>query len=253
MPTRQEKEWCTYEKKGGEVNVQALEKIGYGLYVVSSGKGSTMNGQIANAVFQVSAKPPMIAVSINKENLTHQLIDENRIFTISILAQDTPLDFIRNFGFKTGRNVDKFADITYRIGTTGAPIVTENTVAYAEAKLVNGLDCGTHTIFVGEVVHADTLSEAEPMTYAYYRAVKGGKTAKAAPTYVEKRVQESAKTGGGSIMEKYRCAVCGYIYDPAEGDPDNGVDPGTAFKDIPSGWVCPVCGAGKEDFEKVEE
>jgi flavin reductase (DIM6/NTAB) family NADH-FMN oxidoreductase RutF/rubredoxin len=235
------------------VNVEALEKIGYGLYVVSSGKGSTMNGQIANAVFQVSAEPPMIAVAVNKQNFTHQLIDEHQLFTVSVLAQDTPLDFVRNLGFKTGRDVDKFAKIAYRVGTTGAPIVTENAVAYLEAKLMTSVDCGTHTIFVGEIVHADVLSEAEPMTYAYYRTARGGKTAKTAPTYARRSLKESMKNGGGSVMEKYECTVCGYVYDPSKGDPDGGVKPGTAFRDVPSDWVCPVCGAGKEDFKKVGE
>lgn len=234
------------------MNTEALQKIGYGLYLVSSGNGSKLNGQIANVVFQVTAEPSTIAVCINKKNFTHQLIDENRIFTVSILAKDTPLVFIRNFGFRTGRDFDKFQNIPYKIGTTGAPVVTENAVAYIEAKVINDVDCGTHTIFVGEVVNADVFSEAEPMTYAYYRNVKGGKTAKTAPTYVGKSVQDSISNKGGTIMEKYECAICGYIYDPSKGDPDNGVPAGTSFEDIPLGWVCPVCGAGKEEFQKIE-
>ena len=52
-------------------------------------------------------------------------------------------------------------------------------------------------------------------------------------------------------MDKYRCIVCGYIYDPAAGDPDNGIKAGTAFKDLPDNWVCPECGVGKDSFEKV--
>ena len=53
-------------------------------------------------------------------------------------------------------------------------------------------------------------------------------------------------------MDRYVCTICGYVYDPAQGDPDNNVNPGTAFADLPDDWVCPVCGAGKEDFEKEE-
>ncbi len=235
------------------MKTEALQKIGYGLYLVSSGKGNKMNGQIANVVFQVTAEPSTIAVCINKKNFTHQLINENRTFTVSILAKGTPLDFIRNFGFRTGRDIDKFANTSYEIGTTGAPVVIENAIAYLETKVVDDLDCGTHTIFVGEVVSADTLNEAEPMTYAYYRTVKGGRTAKTAPTYVEKAAEEHVNSKGGGIMEKYECTVCGYIYDPAKGDPDSGVNEGTSFDDVPSDWVCPVCGAGKEDFKKLEE
>ncbi len=53
-------------------------------------------------------------------------------------------------------------------------------------------------------------------------------------------------------MKKYECEVCGYIYDPEKGDPDQGVDPGTAFNDIPNGWVCPDCGVGKEEFHSID-
>lgn len=235
------------------MNLQALQKIGYGLYVVSSGNSNQLNGQVANVVFQVTSHPPMIAVCINKENFTHQLINENRVFTVSILSKDTPLDFIRNFGFKTGRNFNKFANLQYRMGVSGAPVVTENAVAYLEAKVNDAVDCGTHTIFVGEVVDADILAEDEPMTYAYYRAVKGGKTAKTAPTYFKKPEQNSMNYREDDKMAKYECTVCGYIYDPEKGEPENGVKAGTPFEDIPSGWVCPICGAGKEEFEKVEE
>lgn len=212
-----------------------------------------MNGQIANVVFQVTSDPPTIAVCINKKNFTHQLINENRTFAVSILAKSTPLDFIREFGFKTGRDVDKLAGVTCEIGTTGVPVVIENAIAYLEARVIDDVDCGTHTIFLGEVVNADTLNEADPMTYAYYRTVKGGRTAKTAPTYVEKAAEKHVNRRGGSVMEKYECTVCGYIYDPAKGDPNSGVNEGTSFDDVPSDWVCPVCGAGKEDFKKLEE
>lgn len=54
-------------------------------------------------------------------------------------------------------------------------------------------------------------------------------------------------------MKKYECTVCGYIYDPEAGDPENNINPGTAFKDLPADWVCPECGAGKEEFELIEK
>jgi len=234
------------------MTADALEKIGYGLYIVSSGDRDRMNGQIANVVFQVTAEPPMIAVGINKRNLTHELIEKHQVFTVSVLSQDTPVDFIRDFGFRTGRDHDKFADIAYDVGTTGAPMVTEHAIACLEAKVVNRVDCGTHTVFVGKVVAGRTIQEGEPMTYAYYKDVKGGKTAKTAPTYIARGKKTVSPKGGGG-MSKYRCTVCGYVYDPQKGDPDNGVQPGTPFEDVPADWLCPVCGAGKQDFEKVEE
>ncbi|MCK4590381.1 MAG: flavin reductase [Candidatus Latescibacteria bacterium] len=225
----------------------ALYKVSYGLYVISSCEGNKLNGQIANTVFQVTSKPPTIAVSINKQNLTHQFIQQSRIFTVSILCQQTPMKFIGHFGFKSGREIDKFAEMDYKTGRTGAPIVLDNAIAYLEAKVLKQLDAGTHTIFVGEVVEAVSLTESEPMTYAYYHSVKHGKAPKTAPTYVEE-----TRKGGKNTMKKYRCTVCGYIYDPEAGDPDSGIKPGTPFEELPEDWVCPVCGAGKDQFEVKE-
>ncbi len=104
---------------------------------------------------------------------------------------------------------------------------------------------GTHTIFVGELIGADVIKEGEPMTYAYYHQVKRGTTPKTAPSYVKEK-KEVAE------VPKYKCTVCGYIYDPELGDPDGGIKPGTPFEEIPDDWVCPVCGAAKDEFERTE-
>ncbi|HEX75864.1 MAG TPA: High molecular weight rubredoxin [Dehalococcoidia bacterium] len=228
------------------MNLKALHKLGYGLYVVASKKEGKLNGQIANTVFQVCSEPPVIAVAINRQNLTHQFITESKVFTVSILSQDTPLSFVGHFGFKSGREVDKLKDIDYKLGETKAPIVVDNTLAYLEAKVISQIDVETHTIFIGEIVAADIVKEGEPMTYAYYHQVKRGTTPKTAPSYVEERKEAAPK------MAKYKCTVCGYIYDPELGDPDGGIKPGTPFEEIPDDWVCPVCGASKDKFEKVE-
>ncbi len=228
------------------MNVKALYKLGYGLYVVSSRNGDRLNGQIANTVFQITSEPPTIAVSINKNNLTHEFIKESKVLTASVLSQDTPLSFIGHFGFKSGRDIDKLEGINYKIGETQAPVVTDNTLAYLEARVIQELDVGTHTIFVGELVGADVLKEGEPMTYAYYHQVKRGTTPKAAPSYIEEKKVEVIKA------TKYKCTVCGYIYDPELGDPDGGIKPGTPFEEIPDDWVCPVCGAAKSEFEKIK-
>ena len=183
-------------------------------------------------------------MSINKNNLTHEFIRQSRVFAASILSQDTPLSFIGNFGFKSGREGDKFKGINYKVGKTGAPVVLDNALGYLELKVTNELDAGTHTIFVGELVEAETLKSGEPMTYAYYHMVKRGTAPKAAPTYIEEK--KAVK------LAKYRCTVCGYIYDPEKGDPDGGIAPGTPFEQLPDDWVCPVCGAEKDRFEKIE-
>ena len=229
------------------MNPKALQKLGYGLYVVCSKKEDKFNGQIANTIFQVCSEPPVVAVAINRQNLTHEFIAQSKVFTGSILSQETPLSFIGNFGFKSGRQVDKFSNVHYRLGETLAPIVLDHTLAYLEAKTINQIEVGTHTIFLGEIVRAEVVKEGDPMTYAYYHQVKRGTTPKTAPSYVE----ETKKVVSSII--KYKCNVCGYIYDSEKGDPDGGIKSGTPFDEIPDSWVCPVCGASKDMFAKMEE
>jgi len=226
------------------MDLKALYKLGYGLYIVTSVKGERLNGQTANAVFQITSEPPAIAVSINKSNLTHEFIKESKVVGVSVLSKDTPLSFIGKFGFKSGREIDKFSDTGYKIGESGAPLVTDNALALLEARVNKEVDVGTHTIFIGELVGAEVISEGEPMSYDYYHQVKRGTTPKTAPVHVE---EESRNR-----VAKYKCTVCGYIYDPEAGDPDSGIKPGTPFEELPDDWVCPVCGAPKSDFERIE-
>lgn len=225
------------------MDTRALHQISYGLYVIGARKGDRLNAQIANTVIQVCSEPVTIAVCINKKNLTHDFIRESRAFSVSILAQDTPLNFFGNLGFKSGRETDKLRDIKYKIGETGAPIVLDNALTYLEAKVISEADATTHTIFIGEVVEAQVLREGEPMTYAYYHQVKRGTTPRVAPSYVEEKKEVTG-------LAKYRCTVCNYVYDPELGDPESGISPGTPFEKLPDDWVCPVCGVGKDQFEK---
>ncbi len=169
-----------------------LHKITYGMYVVSSMSNGRLNGQIANTVFQLTPDPIKIATSINKENLTHEFIERSGVFTVSVLSTEAPFKFIGLFGFRSGRDVDKFSQVNYKIGKTGAPIVMDYSLAYLEARVVDKLDVGSHTIFVGEVVDGDRISDGEPMTYDYYHRVIKGKTPKKAATYMkeEKEVKE---------------------------------------------------------------
>jgi flavin reductase (DIM6/NTAB) family NADH-FMN oxidoreductase RutF/rubredoxin len=227
------------------MNMKALLTISYGIYVIGSKNNSKLNGQISNTVFQVTSQPPTIAVSINKSNLTHEYIQASKIFTVSVLCQTTPISFIRHFGFKSGRELDKLEKISYKIGNTGAPIIIENAASYFEVKVVNEVDVGSHTIFIGEIVDAEVLRNEECMTYNYYRQVKRGSTPKSAPSYIREKNYSPEKP-------KYRCTVCGYIYDPEIGDPDGGIPKGTTFEELPDDWKCPVCGASKIEFEIVE-
>ena len=226
---------------------KALHKISYGLYVICSKKDNRINGQIANAIFQVTAEPPTIAVSINKLNCTYEFMENSKVFTVSVLSEETPMKFIGTFGFKCGRDIDKFEGIKYKLGKTKTPIILDYSVASIEAEVIKKIDVGTHTIFIGNIIDSEVLSDGKPMTYEYYHQVKGGYSPKTAPTYykeMDKPKKEEKK------MDKYRCDICGYIYEPEKGDPDNGVPAGTSFDDVPDDWVCPVCGAGKESFTK---
>ncbi len=230
------------------MNMKAVQKLCYGVYIISSKKEGKLNGQIANTAFQITSEPATIAISINKQNLTHEYIEESRIFTVSILSKEAPMTFIGNFGFKSGRDTDKFKDVQYRIGITGAPIVLDHTVGFMECEVLSSTDVGTHTIFIGKIVECDVVSDAEPMTYAYYHQVKGGKSPKTAPTFIKEET-ETKKTG---FSGKYVCNVCGYVYDPAKGDPDGGIAPDTPFEALPDTWVCPICNAPKSEFKKED-
>ncbi len=172
------------------MDTKILRKISYGVYIVSSRKGECINAQTANAVMQVTSDPPQFALGINKENLTHEFIKESGLFAVSVLSQEAPLNLIGRFGFKSGREVDKFDGLAYRLGKNGCPILLEHTVGYLECKVVKDLDAGTHTIFIGEVVDGQVFKEGEPMSYAYYHLVKRGTTPKTAPTYVETKKEE---------------------------------------------------------------
>ena len=165
------------------MDAKALYLISYGMYIICSKKGDKINGQTANSMVQVASEPPIISVCINKQNLTHEFIQESKVFTASVIAQNAPLKLIGSFGFKSGRDVNKFEDVNYKIGQSGAPVILDGTLGYLEAKVIDSVDAKTHTIFVGELVGAEVLAEGEPMTYAYYHIVKRGTTPKSAPSF----------------------------------------------------------------------
>ncbi len=240
----------------GKIDLEALFQLNYGMYIVGSAKADAVNGCIANTVFQLTPEPPVIAVSISKENLTHEYISSSGFFAASVLAEDAPIKFTGMFGFRTGRDIDKFKQTAFKKGVTGCPIVLESTTGYVEAEVINTIDVGSHTLFIGKVVACEQFDNGKiAMTYNYYRDVKGGRTPRTAATYQVKKSlkQEKQKTtvSKGDKAMKYKCLMCSYIYDPAKGDPDNGIEPGTEFNDLPDSWVCPECGAAKDEFEPV--
>ena len=235
------------------LDLESLFNLSYGMCIVSSKRDGKFNGCIINTVFQLIPEPLMVVVSVNKQNLTHEYITDSKVFTVSILTEGTPLEFIGRFGFRTGRDIDKFQEVGYKLGMAGAPIVLDNTVAFIEVEVTDAIDVETHTLFIGRIIACETIDESKvPMTYMYYRDVKGGRTPRTAATYIKKESKEKP-VQGAKKMKKYKCLMCGYIYDPGVGDPDNGVQAGTAFEDLPDDWTCPECGAGKDEFEPVED
>lgn len=235
------------------MNHEVFRRMSYGLYVVGSADGPRSNGYVANTVFQVTAKPARLAISCSKDNLTCDLIRQSGVFSVSVLGQSAGAELIGLFGYQSGRTANKYAAVRHRTGQTGAPILLEDSLAWVECRVVQTVDVGTHLLFVGEVVDGEVIGDSEPpLTYAYYREVRKGKAPKNAPTYLEPAGIE--EVGGTSLPSgNYRCTVCGYIYNPAEGDPDGGIPPGTRFEDLPDDWVCPICGVTKADFVRLPE
>lgn len=227
-------------------NPKALWDISYGLYIVTSISDGRLNGQIVNTVFQVSADPPRVAVSLNKLNLTHAFVQESGVLAISILEEGASMNLIGLFGFKSGRDVDKLAQTPHILGSNGCPLVTEGTLSTLEGRVIGSADGGTHTVFIVEITRAEVLRQGTPLTYANYQIVKKGHSPRNAPTYRGEAAPPQEAAPG-----RFKCSVCGYLYDPGAGDPDGHILPGTAFEDLPEDWTCPLCGATKEDFAPV--
>ena len=161
--------------------IDGLNCITYGLYIVSSSFEGKDSAMIVNTVFQVSAEPPKVAISVNKECLTHEIIQKSHVFAAMPLEQKTDLPFIGRFGFRTGRNFDKFSGVQITRSSLGLPIVQEHTLSFIEVKVEKEVDVGTHTMFIGTVQDAKcTTLHKEPLTYEYYHKVIKGKAPKGA-------------------------------------------------------------------------
>jgi flavin reductase (DIM6/NTAB) family NADH-FMN oxidoreductase RutF len=166
-----------------EVDRKAFRDLSYGLYLVTSFKGDRLNGQVVNTVIQVTSEPPRVAVIINKKNLTHEFIVKSKIFGVSVLDESAPMTFFGPFGFKSGRDVDKLAKVSFKKGSTGCPLITEHSLSVMEAEVIDRIDLGSHSIFVADVISSEVLKTGRPMTYHYYHEHLKGKSPKNAPTF----------------------------------------------------------------------
>jgi flavin reductase (DIM6/NTAB) family NADH-FMN oxidoreductase RutF len=200
------------------IEKQAMYKLTYGLFVVTTKKDEGQNGCIVNTVSMLTDEPKRITVFVNKANYTEQLLRENKQFNVSVLTESTPFSVFERFGFQSGKTVDKFADVNYPTTENGLYYLPQNANAVISAKVVDCHDYGTHTLFVAEVTSAKTLSDEKSVTYEYYQ------------NNIKPKPQ--AKADG---QEKWVCKICGYVH---EGP-------------LPDDFVCPWCKHPAEDFEKI--
>lgn len=247
------------------MKLKAFHKISYGLYLIATEYEGKKAGYIANTMFQVTSTPPQLAISCHKKNQSTQIILESGSFSVSVLQKDVNMKIIGDFGFMSSADIDKFSGTNIITAVTGAPIVLDSSVAWFDCKVVQSVDLGSHFLIIGEVLDADEISDKEPLTYQYYREKYKMYSPKNSPTYIEKsaieaedapaplgeKLPETAFLEHLSDSESHVCLICGYTYNPEEGDPSMGIPPGTPFEDLPEDYRCPICNAGKEYFKKV--
>lgn len=215
------------------MDLSALFKISYGLYVVGAKNDERLNGCIVNTVMQITAEPVKCVVVVSKQSLTHDYIMESKTFSVSVLAQSATMDTIALFGFNSGKSRHKFKSFPYTIDSNGNPILGKECVAALSCRVYDTVDAETHTLFMAEVQDCWKTGDEEPLTYDYYRNHKKGTTPKEAPSYNPSAYQNSG--------DKYRCKVCGYVYDGE-----------VPFEELPDSYVCPICKKPKSFFEKME-
>ncbi len=249
------------------MKLHAFHKLSYGLYLIASEYKGEKTGYIANTVFQVTSKPPLLAISCHKKNESTKVIKKAGVFSVSVLKKELDVKLIGDFGFMSGSEIDKFQHVEMTTAKTGAPIVLNDAVAWFDCKVKEKVDLGTHLLIIGEVLESDLLSDDDPLSYAYYREEYKMLSPKNSPTYIDrdKLVAEELEDEGrseiesglderkeadGDEMDSYVCAICGWIYDPAIGDPTMGIPPGTPFEDLPEDYRCPLCNATKNYFTK---
>ena len=195
----------------------ALFKLSYGLFVLTARQDGKDNGCIINTVQQVTSDPMRISVTVNKENLTHDMVLSTGEFNVSVLTEDAVFWIFQHYGFQSGRDVDKFANLPEARTANGIRYVEGCTNAVLSGKVIQTVDCGTHTLFIADVTEAKVLDNAPSVTYQYYF------------DHIKPK-PEPAQQG------KWVCKICGYVY---EGDT------------LPPDFICPWCKHGADAFEPI--
>ena len=197
----------------------AFFQLTYGLYVLTARDGNRDNGCIVNTAMQLTDTPKRISVTVNKANLTHDMILKTGVFNVCTLSTDAPFAIFQHYGFQSGRDTDKFAGVTAMPRSrNGLCYLPDCANAFISARVTQSIDLGTHTLFLADVTEAAVLSGAASMSYAFYHA-----HVKPKPVTLEK------KTG-------WVCKICGFVYEGEE---------------LPADYICPLCKHGAEDFEKL--
>lgn len=219
------------------MNIDALNKISYGLFVLIAKDNQKMNGCIVNTVTQVTNTPNRIAVTVNKKNYTSDMILSSGVFNVSTLSVDTTFEMIKNFGFISGRDNDKFSNIScVNTSENGLYYLTDNSNSFISAKVAQSIDVGTHMMYISDVTDAQIINDKKSLTYEYYHS------------HIKPKAQSSKSSSKSAV---WRCTICGYEYDESKGIPSMGIMPGTKFEDLPDDFVCPLCKHPKSDFVKV--
>lgn len=212
------------------MNTNVFRNLSYGVYVISSLDGDRNTGCVANSIMQITSAPATIALSMNHDNFTNSCIEKTGKFAISILSEASEAALIGQFGFQSGKDVNKFDNVDFEV-KEGLPVLKDS-CGYIVCKVIDKMETATHTVFLGEVIDGDTIGNTPAMTYAYYHKVVKGKSPKNAPTYLPEEAE--SKDDG-----KWVCSVCGYIYDGE-----------TPFESLPATYACPICKQGKDKFKK---
>ena len=202
-----------------------IRSLSYGMYIVGA-KDDKLVGCIVNTVVQITSDPITIAVSINHDNYTNEIIKKTNKFSISILDEEVNPEIIGNFGYKSSRDTDKYENVDYSL-KEDLPIIN-NTCGNMICKVINTIETNTHTIFLAEVIDMFGYNKKTPMTYKYYHEVLKGKSPKNAPTFIEEKSNNNKTI--------WKCSVCGYEVEKDE---------------LPEDFICPICGQPASVFEKI--
>lgn len=204
-----------------------LKNLSYGMYVIGT-KDNKYVGCIANTVVQITSNPITIAISINHDNYTNEIIKKSNKFSISILSENSNPEIIGTFGYRSSKDVDKF-DKFEKKELKGMPIIAD-ACGNIVCKVINTIETKTHTIFLGEVIAMENYNDSKPMTYRYYHEILKGKSPKNAPTYIEEKEEDTKTTN------LWKCNICGYEVE---------------IDELPEDYKCPICGQPKSEFTKI--